>query len=1052
MSALLIAGGQFTAPALYGQSPDGIVHILVLESGGRPLANATVTAIEQAQALRFTRTTNPTGEAFLGALPAGTYAFSASQTGYTTASRPAVEVSVGSRQELTFVLSPAAAAQPTWDTTALLENIPTPVLKADTIASSVSVIIDENQIVNLPLISRNVYSLFLLQPGVTSQGANPRRGLTFSVHGQRVSSSNYLLDGVDNNNTRVSGPVAVNSLEGIHELRMVNSSFSADSGRATGLVAHLAVRRGGTRPHAAVFGYLSDDGPNATPSATKALLQPNAPFRQMQAGYSVAGPLLSNRMFGSSTIEISRLRYGVYKEVHLPTTAFISSLADSHPLRPLFASTPPLPVAPSAADSRFGQLAGTVYGKINTLFMTQRLDRVFSDAKDRVILRYTLARTDQRLPSDFTGYPDLWPTDRFAAHNTMAGWTRTWPAGPSNDLRIGWTRDRSDLPRPFSDRPSLQVSSRNVQLPATARLIEERGNDNILQITEGLIFRRGRSTFTTGLAFRKYFANGVNGGLESVAYNATSVPAAGLYLFSSLTDVAASRPLAFSVAVDRISPELILADLRRRYRSSDMGIFVQHDLKLTQRLSLNMGIRWEYFGPMHDVNPSLDYNLYAGAGATPHERFANGVLRSTDQNPGDLKNRIYRRDYLNFAPSFGIAWDPFGSGRTVLRAGYAIAYDRIFDAARDPRKNKTRTATCLQTSCPGFVLPASAALPNMRPIPGARFSAIVLDENLRTPYAQNWYFGLQRNVTDTLVLEAGHAGSTGRKLISRDVINRSELGLPPSGTANDIFLSNQGSSTYLGLQLAARKRFGSGFQFQSAYTWSHAIDNQSDILEGTRIGPDLGHSLIAAFTRAFDPRVDRGNANFDQRHNVIVSGIWNLPSARGRLRYPFSGWTTSVIAGYHSGFPLTVVGLPRLAVENVAGLRNNRPDLIRPLAEVRQAVPGGVRWLNKEDFVIVRDRVGNLGRNAIAGPSAWNCDFALMRTVPLFREGLRAQFRFEAYNVFNHANLSVPVTNLDAPEFGITYAGRSRSYYSRFGELPLDSPARRLQFALRFQF
>ncbi|HET8547825.1 MAG TPA: carboxypeptidase-like regulatory domain-containing protein [Bryobacteraceae bacterium] len=1040
------AAGVLTGVLALAQPPEGAISVRVLDSAGRPLAGATVTAQDALQTIEISRATNTSGEAYIGALTPGMWTFSAAHPGYTTTTRSAVPVSVGSRQELTFVLS-SATPQLSSDASGLLANLPPPpVLRAETVASSVSVVVDENQIVNLPLISRNLYSLFVLQPGVTSAGANPRRGLTFSVHGQRVSASNYLLDGVDNNSSRTSGPVAVSSLEGAHELRMVNSSFSADSGRATGFVAHVSTRRGAAGPHGAAFGYFGDDALNATPSATKALNEPKQPFRQLQAGFSAGGPLLSSRTFGSTTIETSRLRYGSLGQFRLPTPQFISNLPELHPLRPLFASTPPLPVEPSQVDPRYGDWVGSITGRINSVFTTTRIDRLLGDARDRLQFRYTMAVTEQQLPTDFRGYHDLWPSDRMAAHNSMVGWTRTWTAGPINDLRLGWTRERSFLSRPYNDRPALSVLARPVQLPAvTTRLMEENDNNNIVQLVDNLTLRRGRSTLLLGTELRRYISNGQNAGIESRAHSARSIPVRGIYGFASLAEVAASRVTFISLGVERFAPELRLADFSRQYRSTDAAAFIQHDLKLTRRVSLSTGLRWEFFGVMHDKQPATDYNFYAGAGATPGERLANGVLRSTADNAGDLKNRIYRPRYLNFAPSFGLAWDPFGRGRTVVRAGYAIAQDRIFDAARDVRTNRALQANCIGNSCPGLVLPVAAALPLIVPdfVPPWM---VIVDENLRTPYAQNWYVGIQQGLTETLAVELAHSGSAGRKLISRDFVNRE--GPPHSATVNDIFITNQASSTYLGLEFSIRKRLSASLQFQGAYTWSHAIDNQSDILEGTRVGRELQETVVGTFTRALDPMVDRASANFDQRHNLIFSGIWNLPAVQGRLRLPLSGWTASAIAGYHSGFPLTVVGNRGLE----GGYLFNRPDLVRPLSTTHAGVPGGVRWLDRNDFQIVRNRVGNLGRNAVAGPSSWSCDFALIRTLPVFRERVRAQFRFEAYNLFNHANLGLPATNLSAPDFGVAYAGRSRSYYSRFGELPLDSPARRLQLALRFHF
>jgi hypothetical protein len=336
---------------------------------------------------------------------------------------------------------------------------------------------------------------------------------------------------------------------------------------------------------------------------------------------------------------------------------------------------------------------------------------------------------------------------------------------------------------------------------------------------------------------------------------------------------------------------------------------------------------------------------------------------------------------------------------------------------------------------------------------------VQLDENLRTPYAQNWYFGVQQAVTPNLLIEAGHVGSVGRKLISRDQVNRSINGVSPnSGILEDTFLSNAGNSNYLGLEIGLRRRASRGLQYQVSYTFSHAIDNQSDNFEGVRTGPQPGDFALATFTRQFDPRVDRGNANFDQRHNLVFNAIWDLPSPRVEAplsRWFLQGWTSSVIGGYRSGFPLTVI-CSFMCPTDTAGLENNRADFLghagqpagRPSAE---PVAGGVQWLNPGLFQPAVGHVGNLGRGALPGPGFWNYDFALMKRFGGKEGSRRLQFRAEFYNLFNHANLSSPITDVSLPAFGQAYYGLNRTF-SRYGILPLENSARQIHFGIRLDF
>jgi hypothetical protein len=211
---------------------------------------------------------------------------------------------------------------------------------------------------------------------------------------------------------------------------------------------------------------------------------------------------------------------------------------------------------------------------------------------------------------------------------------------------------------------------------------------------------------------------------------------------------------------------------------------------------------------------------------------------------------------------------------------------------------------------PSFAIPIEPLLAQLGQEQLLPQEVVQLDENLRTPYAQNWYAGVQQAVTPNLLLEIGHVGSVARKLISRDTINRDFVN---PNYADDTYLSNAGTSNYVALETGLRRRFSRGLQAQVSYTYSHAIDNQSDLFEGPRTGPRPDDFALATFTRAFDARADRGNADFDQRHNLVLNAIWELPALPFRSRWEnrlLGGWTTSVIGAYRSGFPVTVIGVP----------------------------------------------------------------------------------------------------------------------------------------------
>jgi hypothetical protein len=1049
-----LAGISFLCALSFAQVPEASFQGRVSNIRGEPVPAAELRLTDAGTGFSLRTSTDPRGNFHFVSVPRGVYRVTASSAGYRSFEKQGIELAVGAKREEDFILTPLGSGNdPIADILQLVP--PLPALPVETVASSVSVVIEEDEILQLPLESRNVYALFLLQPGVTAPGATLRRGLSFSVHGQRVSGSNYLLDGVDNNDIFLTGPAAASSAEAVQELRMVNSSFSAADGRATAFLAQVVTRSGTNSFHGTAFEFLCNDKLNANSFQNNTNGRSRDSLRRNQFGFSAGGPVSRNRTFFSSSMELSRLRSQADALVYVPSAAFVSSLPEQSPAGKLFAEIPPLPSLPGGADPSIGRALQILRGRMDSLYATERLDHHFGNG-DRLLFRYSLSSSEvfgNELTSP--GYPTLQPTDDFRSHNAVVGWLHSFSARTVNDFRVGWNRQRVQLPRPRPDIPILQAPSQPAWLPGNKRQVDWRENNNTIQFVDVFSMRRGRSAISMGFDFRRNFSNGVRLGLETDALGATAYFPNGIFSYTSLQTFGAGEPQGIGISVDRFATgPLRLSDLRREYRSNDYAGFLQDDAKLSRRLSLNMGLRYEFFGVIHDVDPSRDANFYFGDGASIEQRLATGVLRRTDQNPADLNNRLYRPDRLNFAPAIGLAWDATGYGRTILRAGYSIALDRIFDTARDLRSNSQRVASCHEAACPkGTFGPGGTLLPFLDasgPAP-----VVQLDANLRTPYAQNWYFGVQHTLSSNILLEVGHAGSTGRKLISRDTINRSGSEVPGTinpNIADDTFISNAGNSNYLALQTALRRQFKKGLQFQVSYTYSHTIDNQSDVLEGVRVGPGIFSE--ASFTRQFDARVDRGNANFDQRHNLIVNALWEVPGPGIRGTWPralLGGWMMSGIAGRRSGFPLTVIGSLNSNLQT--GLRNNRADYTGMPARLSPApaVAGGVQWINSSAFREAADHAGNLGRGAIQGPGYWGCDFALLRNFLVRENGLRVQFRAEFYNLFNHSNLSIPYTEMGDSLFGQAFYGLNPNF-SRFGELPLGSPARRVQFGLRIRF
>src|SRR5262249_8063449 len=365
-------------------------------------------------------------------------------------------------------------------------------------------------------------------------------------------------------------------------------------------------------------------------------------------------------------------------------------------------------------------------------------------------------------------------------------------------------------------------------------------------------------------------------------------------------------------------PRLATPDFNREYRYNQYFLFAQDTFKASSRLALNYGVRYEQYGAPRNTGPVKDAVIEFGNGANFGERLASAQL----VYPGAGDQQLYKPDKNDWAARFGFSYDLLGNARTLVRGAYGLFYDRPYD-------NLWQNLRTNNFTLPTFNLPAGRTTNYLQPVSEAlktldgRFLdtgfpyLTLFDQNLRDAYVHSYFFGVQRQVRDNWAIEVNTLGSLGRKLIVTDVVNRAySVGF--SRFNNDLGIVNyragQGLSDYNALAAVARYRAGRK-QFQLAYTWSHTIDEQSEPLARdffdllfTRIGPDATRSEYAAFSRQFDTRGDRGNSDFDQRHNLVFFSIWDLPAAfrgtkaGGLLR----DWRFSQLAAFRSGFPFSI--------------------------------------------------------------------------------------------------------------------------------------------------
>ncbi len=675
-------------------------------------------------------------------------------------------------------------------------------------------------------------------------------------------------------------------------------------------------------------------------------------------------------------------------------------------------------------------------------------------------------------------------------------WTHNFSASLLSQFRASYLRHRSDFPNPpgavgvpdvLSFFDSMNVSFGN------SSALPQFFTDNQFQYKDDLSVIHGKHTFKLGGEYRRtrngssfqsnknglfYFdsteellTDGFFGDVADMLLNGTARPTIGSLreAEASINPITGGRP-----------------EYYRGYRANEVAFYGQDEWKVGPRITLNLGLRWEYFGPPHNFRPGLDSNIFFGSPITPipvtplpstatlNPFFpVNNTLAAEEFGARAIQvnKSIWAKDTNNFGPRVGFAWDVFGNQKLVFRAGGGFYYDRIFNNLfENIRFNPPFFANAILGQV-GAAPAGPIATPGLYGVPftntqgfkafAAKPSGRHMDQNLETPYTQQGNIGLQYALAKQLVLELNGAYTGGRALTGVYDLNTYDgrtacstaravckaafaAGEIPSATfttqrinstlSSDNFRTNAFGSSYYGLQVSVTKHFGSGLQFNSNYTWSHALDTLSDAFNG-------GHGQVASPTDVMNISADKGNADFDIRHRFVTSAYYELPFFK-QNRW-MGGWSTTGIVTIQRGVPI-----PLLDGAHDANRDNNFTD--RPLIAGNPYLGKNPAdgFLNPASFApVVCPTTLNFGlfcdsptrRNTLIGPGFVNTDFGVGKKFRL-RETASLQFQANFFNLFNHPNFATPQGNV----FGNS---------AQFGKSTSDiNGARVTQLALRLDF
>lgn len=1003
---LLTAAGS---PA-FAQSYRGGIRGTVVDSSGGTIAGAKVTARNLGTSETREVTSDTDGTYMLLELPAGAYEVSSIAPGFQEAKAPHVTVNVGSETVVDLTLS-----KPTEQNVSIMVVDTVPLVDTDT--TTLSQVVDQRLVQELPLNGRDFGKLVALTPGVTVEGsgvAGSEKGFgQFNINGNRDRSNNYTLDGTDNNDpwfnnsalnqVGITGaPATLLPLDAIQEFSL-QSNFSAEYGRNSGSVVNIITRSGSNSFHGSLYEYNRNSYFDAR-NYFNVKPNPQSPFNNNNFGGSIGGPIFRDKTFFFFAYEGQRERVGSDANLLVPTPTEVSN-GQQEALLNISSLNPALVKIFNTymPTSLTGLLPVTVKDKNDNNNLIFKIDHKISSVHS-LTARYAFGNDDQIFPLGSTGgFGSGSRIGAFAQKSPTrvqvgsASWLSVMSPARVNEVRFGYSRfrnrfgsldDNLDPNAAFGINfgtgklglPEFDFGGPIENLGATIFGIPRGRVSQTYQILDNFTWIRDRHTLKFGGEFRRALVDFSNDNFTRGLFSFNGTPPTVV--------LAGADNISHTIANYFIGNGFIQANAgntARNIRDNGMSFFAQDDFRFRPNFTLNLGLRWEYFAPVSETHNLLS-NLLNPTGTL--------VMVATPALP-----RPYTRDLTDFGPRVGFAWTT--RRNLVVRAAYGIYYDYI--PLHLAQANFTNSAGIGANPIgPQAVVPlnfnqnayngATPGVPVFTPPvgPPSLPSIFMTDHNLRTPYVQSWNLNLQRQFGGSLSAEAGYVGSKGTRLTRLYDLNQN--GINPNYSQIAV-LSTGTSSTYHAGQFTARLQNWHRFSGFSTYTLSKSLDGASD-------GIDFNFATAAFPQDSTNLRAEKGPSTFDTRHRWTSALNYQVPTLTLVPKLVGEGWQLNTIFTLQSGRPIGVV--------TGGGINGHqRPDIFPGVNPILPNWSPTTGYLNPLAFKDPAGNFGNLGRNQIYGPGFRNVDFSISKTTKI-RETASLQLRVEFFNLFNHPNFALP--------------------------------------------
>ncbi len=1030
------------------QDITGTITGVVKDNTGAVVPNSKVTVINTGTQAHFDFVSDSDGVYTARAIPIGVYEVQVSSQGFKRFSATSLRVQVNETVRLDVMLDVGALSE-TVTVTGQAVNV-------DTQSQTLKTVVDQKRIEELPLNGRNPTQLMRLVAGVvpdpsgsvTSSTTYP--GVTpVSVNGARSNATNYVLDGAQNNDHYSNAPNPMPNPDALQEFSVQVNNFSAEFGRQAGGVVNAVTKSGTNQLHGSAFEFVRNNALNATgffaPTINGKKLTDG--LKRNQFGATLGGPVWLPKLYdghnktffffsyqgtlerrvviaNSITVPTAAQRSGVFtKAIKDPATGlnYPNNTIPASQFNPLSLKVLQFVPVPTSGSSVF--VAPPNNDDDHQILV--RLDHQFSE-KNRISGRFWNSQASA---------PGFLNANNYLENTTAHTWlnrsvtvTDTHVFSPTviNEAMFGFNRtDNLNTPvypaKTLADLGSKVYNDNMAQYYVTVTGYWgtlNTGDTNGFkrdeyQVLDTVRLSHGPHQISMGAEYGR--------GADTVVNNFRSN---GQFAFNS------TAPFTGDAFADFLTGKYYTitqgAGEYRDTRMNRVSIFAHDTYKVTPRLTLDLGVRWEPFLPYTDLNGKIA----VWKPGQQSQRFANAPPGIVFAGDSGISAGGVPSVWTRFAPRLGFGYDVFGNGKTAIRGGYGVFYDSQNTIMMNNQSDQAPYGTVLQTfgtinqsfddpyagivnpfPAPHSNVPKNAAFPQFS-------SPYLFASDYRNMYLQSWNLSIEREIFGGFVGRVSYAGSAAHRLTVVRELNTAIYAVgATTGTTNQrrpiqplgstSIVEPVGNSNYHALQLTTEKRFSRGFSILANYQWAKSIDDSSN-------SKATGQSRTNPFKQAFD----RGPSDFDRRHVFNVSGLWDLPiHFQNRLANSLvGGWSLNGIFSAYTGYGFTVTSGQDNARTGTGG---QRADLVgNPyLSDNRSRGEKIAQWLNPSAFAVnAPGTYGQLGRNVFRGPGYASLDSGIFKKFVVY-ERLSATLRFEAFNALNRPNFGVPGASVTGSNF-----------------------------------